>query len=210
MLAFSAYKYIIWNAFLLHNCNNNCQGLSSSRGHSGTLPAAGGQRLCFLEHKLTFRWRLPLWAGYVVVLSPYQLFFFFLIASFSVKLLTCIHLLFTVTFYSFFTGCHSSSVFDFVSRCRGWYQHSSHPRPGSRWPGGAAHHQVGPERRRARSSRLLWAWHKEVSSWKLARWGTSCWTEGQQLDPRLSTAITWPLIGHNYLHQQLPLGSYSR
>lgn len=66
----------------------------SYRGHSGAVPAAGGQCLCFLERKLTFRWRLPLRTRYVVVLSPYHLPF---IASFTVKLLlTCIHLLFTL------------------------------------------------------------------------------------------------------------------
>lgn len=66
----------------------------SYRGHSGAVPAAGGQCLCFLERKLTFCWRLPLRTRYVVVLSPYHLPF---IASFTVKLLlTCIHLLFTL------------------------------------------------------------------------------------------------------------------
>lgn len=155
----------------------------SYRGHSGAVPAAGGQCLCFLERKLTFRWRLPLRTRYVVVLSPYHLPF---IASFTVKLLlTCIHLLFTLApnTFTILTGCQFSL---FASRSRGWYQHGSHPRPGSCWPWGAAHHEVGPKRWRAHCSRLLWARYNEIPSWKPACWGASCWAEGQQLDRRLS------------------------
>lgn len=44
----------------------------SCRGHSRAVPADAGQRLCFLERKLTFRWWLPLWTGYVVAWSPYH------------------------------------------------------------------------------------------------------------------------------------------
>lgn len=38
------------------------------RGNSRAVPAAGGQRLCFLECQLAFRWWLPLWTGYVCTL----------------------------------------------------------------------------------------------------------------------------------------------
>lgn len=80
----------------------------SYRGHSETVPAAGGQCLCFLERKLTFRWWLPLWTGYVVVLSPYHLFLFFF--KLHLFLWVFIHLLSTLQFFY----CHFYLYFFFT------------------------------------------------------------------------------------------------
>lgn len=80
----------------------------SYRGHCRAIPAAAGQCLCFLERKLTFRWWLSLWTGYVVVLSSYHLFFGAFLSVFpfhnSLHILTHIHLLLSLeTTASFFS-----------------------------------------------------------------------------------------------------------
>lgn len=186
----------------------------SYRGHSGTVPAAGGQCLCFLERKFTFRWWLPLWTGYVVVLSPF--FFFNCILFFESFLYSSVihsHYIF------FFLNCHFylyiflPSFFICLGLCLQVQrlvsaQLASTPGVPLAWRGCSP--PSGSCEVTATQQPTSLSMVQRSIFMKTCLLGSLLLDRGTATRPDTLTTITWPLIGQKYLHQQVPLGSRYR